>query len=87
MKITVKKAEKQRFSLSIPNWLLLNPLSAWILKCGIRIKSDEGRTVRLNITPKQMRNIRRCIKEMKGLHNDWCLVDIVDGEDSLKVRM
>ncbi|MBR3876030.1 MAG: hypothetical protein IKJ25_04555 [Clostridia bacterium] len=39
------------------------------------------------VTPKQMREIRRCIRRMKKIHKGWCLVDVLNGDTSVKIKI
>ena len=86
MKITIKEGKK-KLIIPIPNWLLFSSLSARILKINLKSEGDDGDPIRLDLTPRQMRKIRKCIRKMKKIHKDWYLVDMLDGEDTVKIRM
>ena len=77
MKIHVKDGKK-RFVFALPNFLFLNAFSSWILK---NASKKHGGTS-LNISPKSMRKIRRCIRKMRKIHKDWSLVDVFDSDGS-----
>ena len=86
MKIIIKEGKKNIF-IPLPNWLLFSSLSAWIMRRASLSKEEEGQSVRLNISSRQMRKIRKCIRRMKKIHKDWCLVDLADGEDVVRIKM
>ena len=77
MKIHIRDGKK-RFVLALPNFLLLNAFSSWILKKS----SEKYGGTSLNISPKSMREIRRCIRKMRKTHKDWSLVDALNSDGS-----
>lgn len=81
MKINIKEGKK-RFALAFPNFIVFSRLSSSILK---KSSSDVG--AELNISSKSMRNIRKCIKRMKKIHKNWYIVDVCDGDTSVKIKM
>lgn len=82
MKISIKEG-KQRFFIPIPIFVVLNSLSLRLLK---KQKGSYGVDFS-DVTPRQIRNIRRCIRRMKRIHKDWYLVDLVDGSTTVKIKM
>ena len=75
MKINIKK-EKSRFCIRIPNILIFSRFGASFVKFEISKKG--GKPHRIRVYPECMKNIRRCIKEMRKIHSDWCLLEAVD---------
>ena len=79
MKITIKK-EKNKFCIGIPNALIFSRFAASFIKFEIRKKGEKPYRIRLY--PECMKNIRKCIKDMRKIHTDWCLLEAEDGEGS-----
>lgn len=82
MRISVRDGGKSLF-FPIPNSLIFSSFALRVLKHAPGTDSlDFGK-----VTPKQMREIRRCIRRMKKVHKGWCLVDVLDGDTSVKIKM
>ena len=81
MRISIKEG-KRRFTLAFPNFLLFSRFTSWILR---KSSSDAG--AELIVSPKSMRDIRKCIKNMKKVHENWYIVDVCDGDTSVKIKM
>ena len=79
MKITIQKA-KNKFCIGIPNALIFSRFAAGFIKFEIRRKGEKPYRIRLY--PECMKNIRKCIKDMRKLHTDWCLIEAEDAEGS-----
>ena len=82
MRISIRD-EGKRFFFPVPNSLIFSSLALRVLK------RTPG-TDRLDfekVTPKQMREIRRCIRRMKKIHKGWCIVDVLDGDTSVKIKI
>ncbi len=82
MKISVCD-EGKRFFFPVPNLLIFSSLALSLLKHAPGTDSINFE----KLTPKQMREIRRCIRRMKKIHTEWCLVDIIDGDTYVKIKM
>ena len=83
MKISIKK-EKFRFSIRIPNILIFSRFGASFVK--VEIKKNGGKSHRISAYPECMKDIRRCIKEMRKVHKDWNFVEALDS-DGTSVRI
>ena len=86
MRITIKEGKKKLF-IPLPNRLVFSSLSVWMLRHGVGSSEEYDKKTSLNITSRQMRRIRKCVRKMKKIHKGWCLVDVVDGEDIVKIKM
>lgn len=69
-------SEDKKYGFIIPNSLVLSRLGAKILS------KSKGMRNLPDIKGKDMRLLRKTVKEMKKIHSDWCLVDFesADGE-------
>ena len=79
MKISIKN-EKTKFCIRIPNALVFSRFGASFVK--FEISKNGGKPYRIRAYPECMKNIRRCIKEMRKIHTDWCLLEAEDIDGS-----
>ncbi len=84
MRITVEN-EGRRFSIPIPSFILFSPLGAKFLKKN----SPEDTDIDFScLSAKDMRKMRRCIRKMRKIHKNWCLVEAIASEgNSVKIRL
>ena len=82
MKISIRD-EGKKFVIPIPTSLIFSSLALCVLKNAPGTKGVDLS----GLKPKHMRQIRRCIRRMKKIHKGWCLVDILDGDTSVKIKI
>lgn len=80
MKIIIN-TENKRFFLCFPNCIFLNSVAYRIAK-----KSPSGDTLP-DIPPKALKKFRKTIKQMHRIHKNWYIVDVCDGDTSVKIKM
>ena len=81
MRIEIKKANKQSLLILLPNWLIMNPITAFLVghsKIKAKRKKEEHSSVDLCFTPKHLRMMFREIKRLKRKYRDqgWNLVEV-----------
>ncbi len=82
MKISIRD-EGKKFVIPIPTSLIFSSLALRVLKNAPGTKGVDLS----GLKPKHMRQIRRCIRRMKKIHKGWCLVDVLDGNTYVKIKM
>lgn len=86
MIIYVKDAEDS-FLIPLPNSLLFSSLSLWFIKRNAdKIKGIDGIDLE-GISSKSMREIRRTIKQMRKIHKDLYLVEVEDGNSTVRIKL
>ena len=84
MRIDIKEGNKS-FCIRVPTVFLFNSFGARFIKFEIK---GAGKTHKISIPPKSMKNVRRCVREMKKLHADWNLIEVDDPDGSaVKIKL
>lgn len=84
MRIDIKEGNKS-FCIRVPNVFLFNSFGARFIKFEIK---GAGKTHKISIPPKSMKNVRRCVREMKKLHADWNMIEVYDPDGStVKIKL
>ena len=84
MRIDIKEGNKS-FCIRVPTAFLFSSFGARFLK--FEIKRAKG-THKISIPPKSMKNVRRCIRDMKKLNADWNLIEIDDADGcTVKIKL
>ena len=83
MKISIK-AEGKKFIILIPTSLIFSSFSFWLIKLStFKIKGIDMS----GLTPKSMRRIRRTISRMRKIHKKLYLVEVEDGDSTVKIKL
>lgn len=83
MKISIKD-EGKKFFIPFPTSLIFSSFSLWILKKG----TLDVRGIDFSkLSPEAMRNIRRTIRRMRKIHKNLYLVEVEDGNSTVKIKL
>ncbi len=83
MKISIKE-EGKKFIILIPTSLIFSSFSFWLIKRStFKIKGIDMS----ELTPKSMRRIRRTISRMRKIHKKLYLVEVEDGDSTVKIKL
>lgn len=83
MKISIKE-EGKKFIILIPTSLIFSSFSFWLIKRRtFKIKGIDMS----ELTPKSMRRIRRTISRMRKIHKKLYLVEVEDGDSTVKIKL
>lgn len=83
MKISIKN-KSWRLSFGFANFLIFNSLTFRAVKNSEKVDTGVDFST---VSPKKMKEIRKCIRRMRRLHPGLYLVDIKDGETSVRVKL
>ena len=84
MKINIKEGRRS-FTIGFPNAIVFSPFASRIIKGRI---NGVDFSLFAGVSIKNMRKIRRCIRELKKKNKDWCLVEIDSGGGaSVKIKL
>lgn len=83
MKIHIKDGAK-KFTIAFPNALIFSSLATHIIR---RSTHKEEASPWVNVSPENMREIRRCIRKMRRIHKNLYLVEADDGGSSVRIKL
>ena len=92
MRIEIKRTNKRSLLILLPNWLIMNPITAFLVghsEIKAKRNKEECDSEDLCFTPKHLRMIFREIKRLKRKYRDqgWNLVEVQEANgDSVTVQ-
>ena len=88
MKIAIKSPEKS-FTLRFPSFLIFNGLVASL--CGSKLASrfveNHADGVQVKLSPKNSRRLFREIRRARRRYKNWYIVEVEDGDESVKIKL
>lgn len=84
MKIIIKE-ERRSVTIGFPNFIVFSPFASRIVKGKI---NGVNFSLFAGVSIKNIRKIRRCVKELKNQNKDWYLVELDSGDGaSVKIKL